>query len=555
MRRGGGTVDPWTGEADTSWYTAGSSSFSLDTPEALAGLSKLVENGETFAGKTVTLENDMDLNGKEWAPIGKGNRKSTDGEAVYFSGTFNGNGKTISNFTITGDPEASADQGYGFFNLAENAVIKDISFENAKVNAPEGDSVGILLGYGKGNLEISGIAIDETSSVAGYDSVASVMGRYYAEAENAMLTMSDIESSADVNGEIKTGGIAGIISGNTWLQTFNASDIVNRGNVSGKSNGTGGIFGYHGNIHDSTMERLYNYGDVRVEDGGTAPYAGGIIGYGSGSQDDPSAPHKETVIIKTAENHGSVMGNAAGAGGLAGIFGSVESYAISDVWNYGNISGAKDAGGIIGSMSVSSAVWGRTDATLANAHNSGDITAVNRAGGIFGVIGGCVLRADSCVTDESCTIEAETQNYIQNGNRDAGNIAGSFIGYLSQADAEIGNTDGTSKNEFIANVYSNGDVLIVLDNCEANFPMDWVSNAYHIRLSLLESSVASIEIPITSLYINGNGTSDIEKLIAPETAGVNIKYTGLVNTPEMEGTGIAEDDSILDTYEWTISAE
>lgn len=58
-------AEPWTGEADTSWYAAGSSSFSLDTPEALAGLSELVSEGKTFAGKTVTLETDMDLNGKE----------------------------------------------------------------------------------------------------------------------------------------------------------------------------------------------------------------------------------------------------------------------------------------------------------------------------------------------------------------------------------------------------------------------------------------------------------------------------------------------------------
>ena len=546
-------VEPWTGEADTSWYAAGSSSFSLDTPEALAGLSELVESGETFAGKTVTLENDMDLNGKEWTPIGKGNRKSDAGEAVYFSGTFDGNGKTISNFIIMGDPEASADQGYGFFNLAENAVIKDISFENAKVNAPEGDSVGILLGYGRGNLEISGIAIDETSSVAGYDSVASVMGRYYAEADNATLTMSNIESSADVKGEKKTGGIAGIISGNTWLQTFKASDLVNRGIVTGKSDGTGGIFGYHGNIHNSTMERLYNYGDVRIEDGVTAPYAGGLIGYGSGTQNDLSAPRKESIIIRTAENHGDVMGNAAGAGGLAGIFGSAESYDISDVWNYGNISGAKDAGGIIGSVLVSSAAWGRTDVTLTNAHNSGDITAVNRAGGIFGVAGGCILRADSCVTDESCTIEAETQNYIQNGNRDAGNIAGSFIGYLSQADAEIGNTDGTSKNEFIANVYSNGDVLIVLDNCNAGYPMDWTPNWDNIRLSLIDSYIESMEFTLFKLLINGNDSSEVGKLIAPD--GEHISYTGLTNTPEIEGTGVAEDDSILKAYEWTIPAE
>ena len=46
------SADNWLNEADTSWYDSGEKNFEIDTAAELAGLAKLVNGGETFAGKS-----------------------------------------------------------------------------------------------------------------------------------------------------------------------------------------------------------------------------------------------------------------------------------------------------------------------------------------------------------------------------------------------------------------------------------------------------------------------------------------------------------------------
>lgn len=101
---------------DTSWYNESSNNFAISTAAQLAGLAKLVNEGNTFSGKNITLDANIDLGGKEWTPIG------TSGKP--FSGTFEGSGKTISNLKIT----------RGLENIAQN---NNIGFF--------GDSLGFLL--------------------------------------------------------------------------------------------------------------------------------------------------------------------------------------------------------------------------------------------------------------------------------------------------------------------------------------------------------------------------------------------------------------------------
>ena len=53
----------WDGTADVSWYDASETSFDIYTPEQLAGVAQLVNNGTTsFSGKTLNLANDLWLN-------------------------------------------------------------------------------------------------------------------------------------------------------------------------------------------------------------------------------------------------------------------------------------------------------------------------------------------------------------------------------------------------------------------------------------------------------------------------------------------------------------
>ena len=70
----GTSVDNWDGTADTSWYTSApdASEYHISTAEQLAGLAQLVNDKATpvlFGGKTIYLDNDLDLSGTQWTPL------------------------------------------------------------------------------------------------------------------------------------------------------------------------------------------------------------------------------------------------------------------------------------------------------------------------------------------------------------------------------------------------------------------------------------------------------------------------------------------------------
>ena len=70
----GTSVDNWDGTADTSWYTSApdASEYHISTAEQLAGLAQLVNDKATpvlFGGKTIYLDNDLDLSVSQLTPI------------------------------------------------------------------------------------------------------------------------------------------------------------------------------------------------------------------------------------------------------------------------------------------------------------------------------------------------------------------------------------------------------------------------------------------------------------------------------------------------------
>ena len=102
----------WT--ADTSWGADYSQTeFTIADPGALAQFAVMVNDGKDFSGKTVKLTDDIDLGSQEWTPIGD------DGYNNLFSGTFDGNGKTISGLQIT-----SANDGFvGLFGFIKTLFL------------------------------------------------------------------------------------------------------------------------------------------------------------------------------------------------------------------------------------------------------------------------------------------------------------------------------------------------------------------------------------------------------------------------------------------------
>ena len=91
-------AETWGDKANTRWYDEDEAVFHITTAGQLAGIAKLVNEGTvTFEGKTVYLDNDLDLAGIEWISIGTGRGGLNDDKPYCFCGTFDGQGHVISN--------------------------------------------------------------------------------------------------------------------------------------------------------------------------------------------------------------------------------------------------------------------------------------------------------------------------------------------------------------------------------------------------------------------------------------------------------------------------
>lgn len=125
--------DVWAGAGaadgiDTSWYNTNDNTFYISTAAQLAGLAQLVNNGNNFSTKNITLKADIKLNndavptgGNEWTPIG-------NDASHAFAGTFDGNGHTIEGLYIneTGKWSNNAILYKGLFGNS-SGVIKNVA--------------------------------------------------------------------------------------------------------------------------------------------------------------------------------------------------------------------------------------------------------------------------------------------------------------------------------------------------------------------------------------------------------------------------------------------
>lgn len=144
-------TDAWDGTVDTSWYNDTDMEFTLNTAEELAGLAELVDGGNTFAGKTILLDCNMDMeildeNGEpiSFDPIGS----YVQGQP--FCGTFDGQGHTILNVYQNGWALGNGywdgdDWGMGLFALLENATVKNLTLDGSSLPS-EANIMGTVAG-------------------------------------------------------------------------------------------------------------------------------------------------------------------------------------------------------------------------------------------------------------------------------------------------------------------------------------------------------------------------------------------------------------------------
>lgn len=178
-------INVWDGTTATEYTGSGTEAdpFLISTAEQLAYFRNQVDDGNTFEKKFVKLSNDIDLNGKNFDPIGWGydysdyNRTDADGKPLsgkVFKGTFDGGNHTIYNLYQNGwDLESSTGTDYtytncggGLFAAACDATIKNLVIYGANITY-ECVEIGIVVGLAQGNCTFDNIKV-YNSKIANY---------------------------------------------------------------------------------------------------------------------------------------------------------------------------------------------------------------------------------------------------------------------------------------------------------------------------------------------------------------------------------------------------
>lgn len=400
--------------------------YYINTAEELAWVADQVNTGATtFANSTIILNADIDLQKKLWNPIGYD-------ETHSFQGTFNFNGKTITNLTTNGYyvnniyNEANLKKDYvGFFGYTKNATLKgDLTLKKDDSTPDEGahvqglgSYVGALIGYAKDTT------IDENATIISELNVQGV-GNY----------IGGLIGGLEINGSVVTTISLRTINSSLYTasdSSYSLGSLINYGYTSGKSS-------------DSTA---------------LSKYVGGIIGGILTNNSAISSGSKSVVIsAKDLKNYGEVRNCYGNSGGIfAEINGQGFTFEADNVLSASNISNSSgNIGGIIG---YSNGTVNINNVTVANNNENEKllIQSQNYKANIGAVIGqgnNVTIKNIILDTDGIQITSDNTINFAQNENY-SGAVGGLF-GLVNNLTFNINTTEVNVANiEFIFNKQSN----------------------------------------------------------------------------------------------------
>lgn len=217
----------------------------------------------------ISLHNPKNSGATEWTPIGETSGTGTNA----FAGTFDGQGHTISDLSITTLPSGAVRTG--LFGTTYGGVVKDFTIKGSITlstgNSGTNSGIGGAIGATKNRTAVSGVTsyvnISNTSANA-LVHVGGVVGELYSSTAKQCLYFGSINLQ---NASDSIGGVVGYI---------NNSEIgycANLGTVKTATAGAyvGGVLGYLNNP-SGKIHNCYNYGSVK---NGGDNHCGAIIGW------------------------------------------------------------------------------------------------------------------------------------------------------------------------------------------------------------------------------------------------------------------------------------
>ncbi|KPF91696.1 hypothetical protein IP81_10040 [Novosphingobium sp. AAP83] len=258
------------------------------TPLQIADVYGLQGLFDKTSATSIVLANDIDASGTEFWNGGAGFDPLGGETYGSFTGSFDGQGHSITGLTINRE---NADN-IGLFGRVFGGSIRNVDLVNVQVNGRV--SVGGLFGHA------------------------------------VFATIENVSTSGQVTGGVSVGGLGGYVYSGSVSNASSSATVT--GTQSNYSFGTGGLFGY---ANGSTISGSHATGSVTGVD---AYYTGGLVGFSSAY-----------ISNSYATGNVSMYGYGGYVGGLTGYNAGgtiVDSYANGNVEAH-NSSG-NNAGGLTG---------------------------------------------------------------------------------------------------------------------------------------------------------------------------------------------------------------
>ena len=227
-------------------YDSNTKTITIYSGEGLKVAADVANSGDTDIN--IILDNDIDLTGIDWTPIGT--------ESRPYTGNFDGGGHTITGLKI----DKSGTDYVGLIGcLGSGGKVQNVTLTNISVSGA--NCVGGIAGQNYGTVE--NCSVNGTVTGKGFTDTGGIAGSNYG-------TISGCSAEGTVTGSVNVGGIAG----GSYLGVI-IDGCHSTAAVSGISS-VGGVVGNLGN--NSFLMACYSTGNVTATITYGYAHVGGVVG-------------------------------------------------------------------------------------------------------------------------------------------------------------------------------------------------------------------------------------------------------------------------------------
>lgn len=401
---------------------------------------------DDFLEKTITLGGAVDIGGEAWMPIGtqaqpfrgvfEGGGQTISALTIGSEGTpveagnqglFGYLSGTVKNLTVTGSVYSSGDNVGGIVGNCTGQLL-DCTFGAVGSVVSGGNNVGGVAGYYENSASMDAHTVKNHAVIKGGDYVGGIYGYMKTDESGACYN-----NSGAVTGTQHVGGIAGY----TRADHLNHS-AVNTGSVTGVTN-VGGIVGFSYNTYGTNVA-VSNSGSIQG-----ATNVGGILG----NADYNFYCEKGAIISNSGTVKGTKEATGGLVGLMAGDYlnGTSANKLGGTLENNGEVDGKTAVGGIVGKASKDLGSGSNIDGSTATLINKKAISGESNIGGVAGYVGATIVSKNLTMTNEGAIaatgdyaggiagyVKSNTTatNLMNNtGNIQAVNCAGGLVGYVA----------------------------------------------------------------------------------------------------------------------------